>query len=197
MNFLAHLHLAQSCQSSLLGNLLGDFVKGDPKERYPGLIVDGIRLHRFIDTYTDSHPLIQELKSCFPGTSRRFAPIALDLFWDHCLARHWSDHHPHSLNEFCQAACIQIEQELTFTVPESFMKVHQRMWQGRWLESYAEFDNIEYALQRMSRRSPRMQALSSCTPSLKIHYERLYAAFVRLYPQVLEAARLKCLEMGS
>ncbi|KUI97748.1 acyl carrier protein phosphodiesterase [Vibrio sp. MEBiC08052] len=196
MNFLAHLHLAQACQSSPLGNLLGDFVKGDPQGRYPESVVKGIHLHRFVDAYTDRHPVVQELKSCFPAESRRFAPIGLDLFWDHCLARDWHDLHDYPLDTFCQTVRGQIEQELTFTPPESFMQVHQRMWQGRWLESYAEFDNIEFALQRMSRRSPRMQALSSCTPALKAHYVHLYTAFAELYPQVLAATKTKCMEMG-
>lgn len=31
MNFLAHIHLAQRAQSSLLGNLMADFVRGDPE----------------------------------------------------------------------------------------------------------------------------------------------------------------------
>ncbi|MFA0070425.1 ACP phosphodiesterase, partial [Vibrio breoganii] len=34
MNFLAHLHIAQHCKSNLAGNLLGDFVKGDPNKHY-------------------------------------------------------------------------------------------------------------------------------------------------------------------
>ncbi|SJN58841.1 Acyl carrier protein phosphodiesterase [Vibrio ruber DSM 16370] len=197
MNFLAHLHLAQACQSSPLGNLLGDFVKGDPQGRYPEPVVQGIRLHRFVDAYTDRHPLVLQLKSCFPAESRRFAPIGLDLFWDHCLARDWHERHDHPLDRFCQTVYGQIEQELTFTPPESFMQVHQRMWQGRWLESYAEFENIEFALQRMSRRSPRMQALTSCIPSLKTHYQHLSENFTQFYPQVLEAVSVASSAMAS
>lgn len=34
MNFLAHLHLATLAQSSLLGNLMADFVRGDPEGLY-------------------------------------------------------------------------------------------------------------------------------------------------------------------
>ena len=52
MNFLAHLHIAQHCNSNLAGNLLGDFVKGDPNKHYSDSLSDGIRLHRFVDSYT-------------------------------------------------------------------------------------------------------------------------------------------------
>lgn len=76
MNFLAHLHIAHHCQSSLLGNLLGDFVKGDPTEQYPQSLVQGIRLHRWVDAYTDSHPVMKAAKSLFPSQQQRFAPIA-------------------------------------------------------------------------------------------------------------------------
>ncbi len=46
MNYLAHLHIAEQSDSNLLGNLLGDFVKGDPSKRYGVDVVQGIRLHR-------------------------------------------------------------------------------------------------------------------------------------------------------
>ncbi|WP_458452808.1 ACP phosphodiesterase, partial [Klebsiella variicola] len=34
MNFLAHLHLASLANSSFLGNLMADFVRGAPEEQY-------------------------------------------------------------------------------------------------------------------------------------------------------------------
>lgn len=84
MNYLAHLHIAEASDSNLLGNLLGDFVKGNPSEQFSEDIVQGIRLHRWVDAYTDSHEVMILAKALFPSTTRRFSPIALDMFWDHC-----------------------------------------------------------------------------------------------------------------
>jgi len=65
MNFLAHLHIAQHCKSNLAGNLLGDFVKGDPNKHYSTSLANGIRLHRFVDSYTDLHDVSRSAKSLF------------------------------------------------------------------------------------------------------------------------------------
>ncbi|EFD2361312.1 ACP phosphodiesterase, partial [Escherichia coli] len=56
MNFLAHLHLAHLAESSLSGNLLADFVRGNPEESFPPDVVAGIHMHRRIDVLTDNLP---------------------------------------------------------------------------------------------------------------------------------------------
>lgn len=207
MNYLAHLHIADHCQSSLLGNLLGDFVKGDPDSKYVAPIASGIRLHRLVDAYTDSHPVMQHAKQCFSSDTRRFAPIALDMFWDHCLASQWDHYHDLSLSRFVRQAHQRVtrEQAITFAeastvsatntspqpiaLPERFNRVSGAMWQGGWLESYAELSNIEFALQRMSQRSVRMGKLAYCFDGLSRHYSRLTELFAVLYPDVLEKAK--------
>ncbi len=189
MNFLAHLHIAEHCQSSLLGNLLGDFVKGNPENKYPSAVVQGIQLHRFVDRYTDNHPLIHQLKPRFDGESRRFCPIALDMFWDHCLASQWAEFDPRTLGQFCQQAQQQVEAETRFETPEKFQLVSQSMWRGRWLESYQQQDNIEFALRRIATRSPRMARLTTCIPILFAHYDEFSAVFGELYRDVLTAAK--------
>ncbi len=188
MNFLAHLHIAEHSQSSLLGNLLGDFVKGDPQGKFDDQIVQGVRLHRFVDAYTDSHQLILQSKQLFPNGHRRFAGIALDMFWDHCLARDWQNYHDLTLKDFCDYA----EQTVNGTqasLPEAFVRTNSLMWKGRWLESYRELDNIEYALQRMSLRSSRMGKLAECYPYLEQNYASLNQVFSTLYPQILNASK--------
>ena len=52
MNFLAHLHLAHLADSSLSGNLLADFVRGNPADEWPADVVEGIFMHRRIDVIT-------------------------------------------------------------------------------------------------------------------------------------------------
>ncbi len=193
MNFLAHLHIAHHCQSSLLGNLLGDFVKGDPTEQYPQSLVQGIRLHRWVDAYTDSHPVMKAAKSLFPSQQQRFAPIALDLFWDHCLVNTWSNWHGEPLGQFLTHAQQGIAEESTSALPERFVRVNRAMWQGEWLVSYAELANIRYALSKMAQRSPRMQPLVYSAQGLEDNYTELQALFAVLYPDVLEKAKRRSL----
>ncbi|WP_165313808.1 ACP phosphodiesterase [Vibrio ziniensis] len=189
MNYLAHLHIAEESDSNLLGNLLGDFVKGDPSEQYSHEIVQGIRLHRWVDAYTDSHELMLEAKTLFPKSTRRFSPIALDMFWDHCLAKNWQHFHLLSLREFVISAEERVRGDHSSLLPEQYIKVSNRMWQGRWLESYTDFENIRFALQRMSTRRERLKPLAECHESLADSYQDLETLFFALYPQVLEKAK--------
>lgn len=189
MNYLAHLHIADHCNSNALGNLLGDFVKGNPDNHYTNDVVQGIRLHRFVDSYTDSHELVREARQLFAGKQRRFSGIALDMFWDHCLASNWRQYHDYGLRKFCDQQRVLVAQENDAELPERFTRVTAAMWQGRWMESYQDLENIEYALQRMSNRSPRMGELANCFSTLDKNYADLVKVFKAMYPDVLNAAQ--------
>ncbi|NOI13864.1 ACP phosphodiesterase [Vibrio hepatarius] len=189
MNYLAHLHIADHCNSNALGNLLGDFVKGNPDNQYDNDVVQGIRLHRFVDSYTDSHELVREARQLFAGKQRRFSGIALDMFWDHCLASNWQQYHDYGLRKFCEQQRVLVSREHDAELPERFTRVTAAMWQGRWMESYQDLENIEYALQRMSNRSPRMGELANCFNTLDKNYADLVKVFKAMYPDVLNAAQ--------
>ncbi|MEF1248814.1 ACP phosphodiesterase, partial [Vibrio owensii] len=60
-----------------------------------------------------------------------------------------------------------------------------RMWSGGWLQSYQDLENIEFALHRMSQRSPRMADLTTTFEVLDNEYEQLEAKFAALYRDVL------------
>ncbi|MBR9787391.1 MAG: DUF479 domain-containing protein [Vibrionaceae bacterium] len=188
MNFLAHLHIADHCNSHLLGNLLGDFVKGDPSKQYQVDISNGIKLHRFVDRITDHHPIVEECKPHFKGVARRFAPIALDMFWDHCLAKQWHTFHRNSLDQFVSDAHQRVDREVGDDLPERFLLLHSRMWSGGWLQSYLDLENIEFALYRMSKRSPRMSDLTTTFAVLDEQYATLESKFPALYSDVLQKA---------
>lgn len=190
MNYLAHLHIAAHSQTSLLGNFLGDFVKGNPDSLFNKKTVQGIRLHRFVDSYTDNHVLTKSMKPLFEPSLRRFSPITLDMFWDHCLAKHWANFHETSLAGFSVHAqeVISLEKsELLQPLPERFERISALVWQGKWFEHYVDIENIEFALQRIASRSPRMAPLGDTFSTLVDHYETLTNTFFELYPDVLEA----------
>lgn len=188
MNFLAHLHIAEHTNSSFTGNFLGDFVKGNPDGRFNEKIVQGIRLHRFVDSYTDKHEVVKLLKAYFPNKHRRFAPITLDMFWDHCLAKNWSLYHGSSLADFCQLTEKRIASEIEVEsnpLPQRFLSVSQSVWDGKWLEHYAEIDNIIFSLQRIASRSARMAPLADTGETLLEYYELFAQGFLQLYPDLL------------
>lgn len=193
MNYLAHLHIAATTNTSFSGNFLGDFVKGNPDQLFPKKIVQGIRLHRYVDSFTDRHPDVLAAKLLFPKTLRRYAPIALDMFWDHCLALHWSSFHHLALSDFCQLAEQNIANETQsklVILPERFERINSWVWQDKWLESYQKMANIEYALRRMSTRSERMAPLAETGKVLSENYTELSLVFFVLYKEVLKASQV-------
>ncbi|MEL0660335.1 ACP phosphodiesterase [Psychromonas arctica] len=192
MNYLAHLHIAASTNTSFSGNFLGDFVKGNPDGQFPTNIVQGIRLHRYVDSFTDKHPQVLAAKLLFPKVLRRYAPIALDMFWDHFLARHWTTFHHLTLAEFCQLAEQKIVSETQVKdviLPERFERINGWVWQDKWLESYQKIENIEYALKRMATRSERMAPLAETGKILRENYADLSVVFFALYEDVLKASQ--------
>lgn len=189
MNFLAHLHLASLANSSLLGNLMADFVRGNPEQGFAEDVVSGIRLHRRIDVLTDSQADVKAAAACFSADTRRVAPITLDVLWDHFLARHWSHLHPQqTLPAFVASAQAQIEPHLPHT-PERFQNLNHYLWQERWLERYAELPFIADVLRRMAIRRPRLAALAASFQDIERHYASFEDRFWCFYPRMMEQAR--------
>lgn len=189
MNYLAHLHLAAAAGSSLLGNMMADYVRGNPDGLYPPAVVAGIRMHRRIDSITDSHPAVKNAKVLFNDNVRRVAPIALDVVWDHFLARHWSRLEPDiPLRRFVQQAEAVIAPDLPAT-PEAFRTLNHYLWRERWLERYAERSFLEQVLHGMASRRPRLSALGEIYPDIVRLYPALEQCFWELYPDMLQRAR--------
>ena len=66
--------------------MISDFVKGKKKFDYPSAIQKGIILHRFIDTFTDSHEATREAKEIFRPAYRLYSGAFTDVVYDHFLA---------------------------------------------------------------------------------------------------------------
>lgn len=193
MNFLAHLHLAQLADSSLLGNLLADFVRGNPAADYAPEVAAGIMLHRRIDVLTDSLAQVKQCRDYFGADYRRVAPITLDVVWDHFLARHWQQIEPtRSLSDFTRQARDRIVPHLAQT-PERFQTLNHYLWSERWLERYAELPFIAQVLHGMANRRPRLAALSGSFADVERHYHQLETQFWQFYPQLMAQARAKSL----
>ncbi|MBF8779596.1 acyl carrier protein phosphodiesterase [Pseudomonas fulva] len=182
MNYLAHLHLGGDQPEQLLGSLYGDFVKGSLEGRFSCQLQASIRLHRRIDSYTDGHPQVQAALARFPRERRRYAGIVLDVFFDHCLARHWQDYAELPLAVFTQRfyRILLAQPEL----PGRLAQVAPHMAADDWLGAYADFATLEQVFKGISRRLSRPQGLAGVMPELEALYEPLLADFRVFYPQL-------------
>ncbi|MDN8598321.1 ACP phosphodiesterase [Citrobacter sp. S2-9] len=191
MNFLAHLHLAYLAESSLSGNLLADFVRGNPQANYAPDVVDGIFMHRRIDVLTDNLTEVKEAKEWFRPETRRVAPITLDVMWDHFLSRHWAQLSPDfPLQAFVRYAHAQVEIILPESPPR-FVNLNNYLWSEKWLERYSEMDFIQDVLNGMASRRPRLDALRDSWYDLDTHYDALEARFWQFYPRMMAQAKNK------
>jgi acyl carrier protein phosphodiesterase len=86
MNYLAHSFLSGTDDLLLAGNFVGDFVKGRNLDVYPVHMQHGVLLHRFIDSYTDSSPIVKESKALFASEYGKYAGIIVDIVYDYYLS---------------------------------------------------------------------------------------------------------------
>ncbi|MFS8593890.1 ACP phosphodiesterase [Salmonella enterica subsp. enterica serovar Typhimurium] len=193
MNFLAHLHLAHLADSSLSGNLLADFVRGNPATHYPPDVVEGIYMHRRIDVMTDNLPEVREAREWFRHETRRVAPITLDVMWDHFLSRHWTQISPDfPLQAFVGYAHAQVATILPDSPPR-FVNLNDYLWSEKWLERYRDMDFIQNVLNGMANRRPRLDALRDSWYDLDAHYDALEERFWHFYPSMMAQAARKAL----
>lgn len=193
MNFLAHLHLASLAESSLLGNLMADFVRGNPHNDWPTPVAEGILHHRRIDVMTDALPEVRAARDFFRAETRRVSPITLDVIWDHFLSRNWDKIVPEiSLPAFLAQAKSVIAPELAST-PERFQNLNRYLWSDRWMEKYADADYLQPVLRGMASRRPRLAALEDSFEDFIDNYQILEDFFWQFYPRMMDKAVHKAL----
>jgi acyl carrier protein phosphodiesterase len=188
MNYLAHLYLSEPTEAAWLGSLLGDFVKGPLDGRYGEDITRAITLHRKIDSFTDTHPVVLRSKSRISAGRRRYAGIMMDMFYDHFLAKYWREFHDEPLDEFT-ARIYAILGRQHAMLPERLQRMAPNMAQWNWLASYAQVHSIHAALDRMGLRLKRENRLLNSADELVEHYGELEADFRAFMPQVLQFAK--------
>ncbi len=185
MNYLGHLYLADDTAESLIGNLLGDFVKGSINQlTYPLAIAQGIKLHRKVDIFTDSHAVFRASARRISAARRRFAGIMIDIFYDHFLAKSWSRYSTIPLQNFSQNVYGILTTNHSL-LPERLQRMLPYIVGEDWLTSYRELPAIHQTLNRLSKRFKRQNSLVNSAEELVANYELLEADFHEFFPDLI------------
>ncbi len=152
MNFLAHIYLSGNHEKILVGNFMGDYVKGKDYMNYPDEITKGILLHRRIDFFTDNHPIVKRSKRRIEEQYRKYAGIVIDIFYDYFLATNWLDYSSIPLPEFTSEVHGLLKKYYDI-YPQGMRNWFPNFIQNNWLISYSTIEGIESVLHRMSIRT--------------------------------------------
>ena len=185
MNYLAHLYLAGPEPEARLGALLGDFVFGQAAlADWGALERREIVIHRRVDRYTDEHPQVVAARRLFAHGRQRYAGIALDVYYDHCLARDWARYCDTPLDAFTASFywyLLSRQDEL----PERLRRIAPLMASGDWLGSYRRRDSVDLAVTRIATRLSRNgDRLVACLEDLRRHETEIAAGFDLFFPQL-------------
>ena len=188
MNHLAHALLAARTESSIFGSLLGDFVKGELRNQYDAETLAGIRLHRAIDSFTDAHPLVIRSRRRLRPPFRRYSGILVDLFYDHFLARNWSEYADESLPAFADRVHGLLAARRS-EIPERMRRFAEYLVRENLFTAYRSRAGIDRALAGVAGKLTRANPLARGGEELRREYDALADDFRRYFPEVLQYAR--------
>ncbi len=183
MNFLAHAYLSGDDPEVMVGNFIGDFIKGKKYGVLPQGLQKGVLLHRAIDEYTDSHNIVGESKNRLRQKYRHYAGVIVDVIYDHLLATNWQNYNTKSLLDFTTGLYERIDAHRSI-LPDRFNYVFDYMKRDNWLYHYAHIDGIDRALSGMARRTKFDSKMDEAVIDLKKHYSEFTDEFQEFFPDI-------------
>jgi len=184
MNHFAHLVLAQPTVESTVGNLLGDFARGLDADSLPPPVRAGLQNHRAVDRFTDNHPLVLEMKRSFSRQRRRFAGIALDIYFDHLLIDYWDRFERRPLERVISSFYRRMDAGQAMMPGQDMRRVTRRMIDHDWFGSYRELDAIAASLDRVAARIRFANRFVNAIEDLQRNDRLIRQGFLEFYPQL-------------
>lgn len=159
--------------------MVSDFIKGRKQYQLPTPVVYGIKLHRAIDWFTDSHQATHNAKEVFKTEYRLYAGAFVDVVYDHFLAndaQFFSTER--ELFEFAETTYANLTLHAGW-FPPGFNMMVKVMSRQNWLYHYRSLYGVEQSFNGLVRRSAYM---TSATAALKLfhqHYDQLAICYRR------------------
>ena len=185
MNFLSHLYLAGDSEGLIIGNFIADSVKGSAFNLFSPEIKKGILLHRKIDTFTDSHPIVEQSKQRLRQRYKKYAGVIVDIYYDHYLASNCRLYSNEELQQFTLNIYRIIKNNYS-VLPEKSAHFTKFMLQHNILFAYSKLEGIEKVLYGMSRRASFQSNMEYAIKDLKEHYSAFENEFRIFFPELQE-----------
>jgi acyl carrier protein phosphodiesterase len=194
MNFLAHIYLSGDNDLIKIGNFMADGIRGKQFEHFPEDVQKGIILHRFIDTYTDSHDVFRQSTKRLHEKYHHYAGVIVDIVYDHFLAKNWSNYSDEKLEDFINRFYSSLHTNYDI-LTEKTQDLMPYMIERNWLLSYRTVEGIHQILTQMDRRSKNLSKMQFASEELKEFYAEFEQEFTTFFEEMQFQAKQKLLSL--
>ncbi len=183
MNYLAHLYLSDPNPLAWSGSLMGDFVKGAVPTTFPVELSRHLKLHRYIDSFTQRSETFQHSRRRLDVDLRHGRSVLIDVFYDHFLACFWDDYSNQSLADFAQDVYRGLQSCYDHLSP-GLQQQLPRMIEHDWLTAYRKPEVVQRVLQRLEERINHKLPIASGFPQLELWRDELEVDFATFMQEV-------------
>lgn len=187
MNYLAHLFLAGDNKGRILGALLEDYVVGgvdnETNSKLPEDVKDGLRLHRFIDYFTDNHEELKDVKKLFYPKFGKYAPVVVDVILDHYLQKNWELFSDEPFDVFKNRVHHTLSNDYQDLHPRGLRRLIVSMLRHDWLKHYIDFWGLEKSLSSLNRRVDQLD-LTDSIEVMKENYDFINEKFLIFFEEL-------------
>lgn len=194
MNFLAHIYLSGENDLIKIGNFMADGIRGKQFEHFPDDVQKGIVLHRFIDTYTDSHDVFRQSTKRLHEKYHHYAGVIVDIVYDHFLAKNWTKYSDEKLEDFINRFYSSLHDNYSI-LTEKTQGLMPYMIERNWLLSYQTVEGIHQILTQMDRRSKNISKMQFASSELKEFYNEFELEFTTFFEDIRHQSKQKLLSL--
>jgi len=183
VNFLAHIYLSGNSRETLIGNFIGDYVKGKEYKKYSKGIQRGIMLHRHIDSFTDRHAVTRFSRKFVSDRYGKYSGIVIDIFYDHFLSSNWDHYSDCALKPFIRERYRMLDSGFSI-FPEGVKNWFPYFVKSNWLEAYTSLEGLINVFTRMSHRTSLPDHSDYAVSRLTQHYDELKTGFTAFFDEI-------------
>ncbi|GEC78717.1 ACP phosphodiesterase [Flavobacterium aquatile] len=194
MNFLAHIYLSGNNDMLKIGNFMADSIRGHHYLDYPDDIRKGILLHRYIDTFTDAHPIYRKSKHRLHEKYGHYSGVIMDIVYDHYLAKNWSKYSNEKLEDYADSF-YKLLQDNCEILTDKIQKMMPSMIARNWLVSYATLDGLEMILFQMDYRTKHRVHMQEAIVEVKQFYTEFEEEFTLYFEELEQHCQEKLTEL--
>jgi len=185
MNYLAHAFLSNNNNDLLIGNFIADHLRGNNFTGYSQKIIEGVLLHRKIDSFTDAHPEFKKSKRIFYDGFEKYSGILIDIYFDYFLAKDFSKYSTIPLDTFSRKV-YKVYSDNQALLPQSSSRFLEYVISNNIYLSYSDIKGIETVLTHLSHRIRHKVHLNESVLLFKAHESELQVNFDAFFKDVLK-----------